>query len=306
MSEYGIQPTGYVRKPLAVILAELEAAMITEFGPGVIQTSQSPFGQLNGLAADLVAEIDEANLDLYQSYDPDQAEGVRLDILARLRLINRGDSNDVSLRQAITNDGQARVDVQDLTRAIRGLEGVTYAQVFVNETGEITNYGLERGSISIAVIGGSESEIAQAIRKYIVPGINTYGNTPVTSIIDGFCRQFSIIRPIQIPVTLRVELRASSDKFGCPPPSLQSVKEFLLEEWSELRVNGQDVSFYAVRSIIESQFSNMEVAVIRGERDEIEYADNQNVPIAFIEMAELTEDNLTVANWQQNVSGGDE
>ena len=306
MTDYGIQPTGYVRKPIQVILSELESAMVTEFGPGIIQTPQSPLGQLNGLMADLLAEVDERNLELYQSYDPDQAEGNRLDILYRLRLGNRGDASDIEVRKAITNDGQARVDIQDLSLAIDGLDGVTYAQVFVNETGEITNYGLERGSVSIAVIGGNDSEIAQQIRKYIVPGINTYGNTPVTSVIDGYCRQFSIIRPIQIPVTLRVEVRTVSDKYGCPPPSLQSVKSHLLDEWAKQRINGQDITFYSIRAIIEQQFSNVEVVTIIGERDDIEYSQNQDVPIAFIEMAELTDTNLTVADWSPNNTGGDE
>lgn len=75
MTDYGVTSSGYVRKPLATILAELEAAMRTQFGAGVIQTAVSPLGQLNGLVADLLAEVDERNLDLYQSYDPDQAEG---------------------------------------------------------------------------------------------------------------------------------------------------------------------------------------------------------------------------------------
>ena len=200
MSEYGVQPTGYVRKPIAVILSELEAAMITEFGPGVIQTPQSPFGQLNGLMADLVAEIDERNLDLYQSYDPDQAEGTRLEILGRLRLLDRGLETDSSFRKSITNEGQSRVDVQDLARAVKGLDGVTYSQVFVNETGEVTNYGLDRGTVAVAVIGGEDSDIVATMRKYIVPGINSYGNTQVSTTIDGYCRTLSFIRPVEIPV----------------------------------------------------------------------------------------------------------
>jgi hypothetical protein len=295
MSEYGIQPTGYVRKPIAVILAELEAAMITEFGPGVIQTSQSPFGQLNGLIADLVAEIDERNLDLYQSIDPDQAEGNRLDILSRLRLINRGDSDDVELRKAITNDGQARVDIQDLSHAVKGLNGVTYAQVFVNETGEIDSNNLETGTVAVAVIGGSDIEIALAIRKYVVPGVNTYGNTRIESQIDGFCRSFSIIRPFEIDINLSVQVKTSKDKFGCPAPSTTSIKETLIEKWNEQRINGLDVSFYNVRSIIESFYGNVEVHSIIGERDEQEYLSNETVPIAFIEIAKFLENNITVS-----------
>lgn len=294
MTEYGIQPTGYIRKPASVILAELEAAMITEFGPGVIQTPQSPFGQLNGLMADLIAEIDERNLDLYQSYDPDSAEGTRLDILGRLRLINRGISDDPFYRNAITNEGQARVDVQDLTRAVEGLDGVTFTQVFVNETGEVTNYGLERGSVAVAVIGGEDSEIAQAMRRFIVPGINTYGNHPVTSVIDGFCRSSSIIRPVDIPVSLDIEGVVSRDRFGCPPPSPTAIKNLIETQWYEERINGLDPSFYTIRTIIESVFSNVEITSVTGSRDGIDYPSNQPVPIGFIEIASIIESNITV------------
>lgn len=294
MSEYGIQPTGYVRKPLAVILAELESAMITEFGPGVIQTSQSPLGQLNGLIADLVAEIDERNLDLYQSYDPDQAEGTRLDVLARLRLINRGIETDSELRQAVTNEGQSRVDVQDLSRAIKGLDGVTFVQVFVNETGEVTNYGLERGTVAVAVIGGEDSEIAETMRKYIVPGVNTYGNVHVTSSIEGQCRSASIIRPVDVVVTLTINLKVTRDKFGCPPPSPTAVKNLIEEKWSEERINGLDPSFYTIRTIIEREFTNIEVLSVQGERDGQTYSVNESVPIGFIEIASLQENDITV------------
>lgn len=295
MTDYGVQPTGYVRKPISIILAELEAAMITEFGPGVIQTPQSPLGQLNGLAADLVAEVDERNLDLYQSYDPDQAEGTRLDTLGRLRLLSRGADSDAIFRRVITNQGQARVDIQDLVRAIAGLSGVTYSQVFVNETGEVTEDGPERGSVSVAVIGGDDAEIASAMRRYIVPGINTYGNALVTSNIDGFCRSMSIIRPTEVVVTLRVTLRTSRDKLGCPAPSVVAVKDKLLSSWLSERINGQDVSFYSVRSIIESNFSNVEVVSIQGSRDSgTLQVINTDVDISFLEIASLTNTSLTV------------
>lgn len=294
MSDYGIQPTGFVRKPLSVILAEIEAAMITEFGPDVIQTSQSPFGQLNGLMADLISEAWERNEELYQSYDPDQAEGNRLDILARLRLVNRGIEKDEDFRKSITNEGQSRVDIQDLSRAIKSLDGVTYSQVFVNETGEVTNYGLERGSVAIAIIGGNNEEIAKTMRKFIAPGINTYGNTHVTSNIDGYCRSSSIIRPIIVPVTLTINLKATKDKFGCPAPSPTTVKAHIVEEWNKSRINGLDPTFFTIRSIIEGTFSNLEVLNVIGERDDLEYPSNSPVPIGFIEIAEFSEDDTTV------------
>jgi hypothetical protein len=86
---YGVVPTGFNRKSFNTILLEIENAMVTEFGPSVIQTSQSPFGQLNGLMADLITTLWEYAEDVYQSYDVEQAEGTRLDALATLRLMKQ-------------------------------------------------------------------------------------------------------------------------------------------------------------------------------------------------------------------------
>lgn len=294
MTDYGVQPTGYVRKPLSVILAEIEAKMITEFGPGVVQTSQSPLGQLNGLVADLVAEIDERNLDIYQSYDPDQAEGVRLDTLARIRLIERGVKTDLELRQVITNVSQSRIDILDLKSAVNSIEGVSYAEVFVNETGEITNEVLENGTVAVAVIGGDDSTIAQALRQYIVPGINTYGNYVITSEFDGLCRSYSIIRPFEIDVNLIIEISIRSDRFGCPPPATDSLIELVVTTWNNNRLNGLDPSFYTIRSIIESEFTNVEVISVTGERDGVGFGRNSPVEIGFIEIANLTSENIQV------------
>jgi hypothetical protein len=75
MTDYGITAEGYSRKPLTTILAEVEAFLITEFGTGLIQTSQSPMGQINGVFAEGASKFWELGEDIYQSLDPDQAEG---------------------------------------------------------------------------------------------------------------------------------------------------------------------------------------------------------------------------------------
>lgn len=291
---YGVIPTGFSRKPLAVILAEIEARLASEFGSGVIQTSQSPLGQLNGLMADIITELWEQAEDVYQSYDPDQAEGTRLDILGNLRMITRNGITDEDYRRAITNIGQGRVDVQDLARALRGLDGVTYAQVFVNETGEVTVEGVELGTISVAVIGGADQDIAEVMRRYIVPGVNTYGNTSVSTNIDGFCRSMSIIRPAEVEVELAVVVRRTNDLQNCPPASTLAVKARLEQLWLAERFNGLDVSFYTVRSIIEREFPNIEVVSVTGSRDGLPSPGaNQPVDIGFLEIAYLVSEVTT-------------
>jgi len=293
LTDYGVVPEGFSRKPLTLVLAEIEAALITEFGPGVIQTAQSPLGQINAIFAEAVTKAWELSEDVYQSLDPDQAEGIRLDILGRIRRISRGaGQSDESFRQAITNAGQARIDLQDISRAIAALDGVTYSHVWVNDTGALDENLMPPGSICIAVTGGDDDEIAGTIRQYVVPGVTMYGSTAIESLVDGYCRTFRILRPIDVPVSLDVTVRTFRDGMGCPPPSATAIKTALLQGLYLL--NGDDVTFYRIRQIIENAFSNVEVVSIEGERDGIAQSANQDVVIGFIERASLASADVSV------------
>lgn len=295
---YGVVPEGFARKPLPIILAEIEAAMITEFGPDVIQTSQSPLGQINGLMADLIAQLWEFAEAVYQSYDPDQAEGVRLDALARIRLLLRAaGESDEGLRQAITNAGRARIDVQDVIRAVRGLAGVTYVEMFVNETSEFDEETLlHPGQVAVAIMGGDDEEIAAALRAYTVPGVSFYGNVYVSSEIDGRCRTVAIVRPIPVPVTLAIQVRMARDFRDCPPPATLAVRDALVADFlgDRLLRNGDDVTFFRIRSAIESRWPNVEVVSFTGQRDGNAQSTNEPVDIAFIEIATVDASNVTV------------
>ncbi|QIG74974.1 baseplate assembly protein J [Rhizobium phage RHph_I72] len=295
MTEYGVQPTGFVRKSLSTILAEIEASMVTEFGPGVLQTADTPLGQINGLMSDLTASLWELAEDIYQSYDPAQAEGNRLDTLASIRLLGRQVGElDMEFRQAITNEGQARIDLQDVARAVAALDGVTYYHVWANDTGAMDENLMPASSVCVAVTGGDDDDIAAAIRRYLVPGVSLYGNTLVESEIDGFCRSLRILRPIEIPVSLTITVRKTRDGSGCPPPSNDAVKAYFLSKVALL--NGADVSHYAIRNIIENGFSNVEVVSFVGERDSIVSPMNQAISIGFIERAVFNSDNVTVVS----------
>lgn len=295
MTDYGIQPTGFVRKSLPTILAEIQSKNMTQFGADVLQTPQEPLGQWNGLAADLATFFWELAEDLYQSYDPDQAEGARLDTLAKIRLLNRSiGENDGPFRQAITNAGRARNDIQDLARAVFGLDGVTYAQAFVNDSGAIDDDSLlPSGSVAVAVIGGDDAEIGAAIRRFVVPGISTFGNEVITTNIDGFCRSLSIIRPILIPVTLIIEIHRGVDQLGCPAPSPTAIATGAADDFKKL-INGEDVTLYRCRQAIEGNFDNVEVVSMVGERDGEISELNVPIKIGFIELATIAVDGITL------------
>jgi hypothetical protein len=230
--------------------------------------------------------------DVYQSYDVDQAEGSRLNILAKIRLMDRmtGES-DADFRKAITNQGRARVDVQDLARAVTNVDGVTYCHVWVNDTSLLDQVtGLPGGTLCVAVLGGSDQEVGEAIRRFVAPGISLYGNTYITTVTEGYCRTLVILRPYLVPVLMNINIRVRKDVYGCPPPSIMSMEEALLEALapggSHQMLNGDDVTHYRIRSVIEALFPNVEVVSIetmrKGGPGEPMLGD---LPIAFSELA---------------------
>lgn len=298
MSDYGVLPTGFARKPLPVILSEIEQAAIVVFGAGVIQTAQSPLGQLNGLFADLTSQLWEVGEDVYQSYDPDQAEGARLDMLAKLRLLARAEGEiDEDLRLAITNEGRARVDLQDLRRAVLNIDGVTFVAIFVNDTDEIDEDGLDPHSVAVAVIGGDDEDVGRAVRDYVVPGIGTSGNLRVDVSVDGVCRSISLVRPVAVPITLEIEVIRRADRLGCPPAALIAISEGLVKAMAGDRrpANGEDVTVFMIRSAIEALYPNVEVVSVEGRRG-VAAIGALPISIGFYEIATVAVANITVSN----------
>jgi len=296
---YGVVPTGFNRKGFNSILLEIENAMVTEFGPNVIQTPESPLGQINGLFAYAVTQLWEFAEDVYQSYDVDQAEGNRLDALAVLRLMERGiGESDEIFRSAITNQGRARVDLADITRAVASIDGVTYVHVWVNDSMEMDPNQLPPASLAVAVLGGDDSEVGAAIRRYVVPGIVTHGNIMVSTVFEGYCRSMLIVRPVLVPVKLWLEVKTRPDSMGCPPPSVTAIRNGLIQDLSlggaKMLLNGDDLDYYRIRSAVESRWSNVEVLSFRGERDSLIFPDGAPVIIDFLEMATLAPEDVLV------------
>lgn len=288
---YGILPAGFSRKPLAVILAEIETQLITELGPEVIQTSQSPLGQINGLFADMISELWDVAEDVYQSYDPLQAESTRLDILGNIRLIKRGASeNDASYRQAITNDDTARITYADFIRSLKTIPGVTYARIFTNETGQNNEFGMPANTVSAVVIGGEDLAVADVVNDYVAPGVSMYGNTVANLAIDGYCRALKFVRPLEIETTLQVTIKLDATARGCPAPSPNAVATALLEYLNaeETRPwNGQPLDAYVVRQFIESTFPGtrfFSMVAVRADRPE---QPGGSIDFAFFEIAKV-------------------
>lgn len=292
MSEYGVIPEGFNRKPLAQILSELQDGMVDTFGPGVIQTPQSPLGQLNGLLADFVTQLWEVAEDVYQSYDPDQAEGNRLASLAGIRLIGRNiGESDMALRLRITNAGLEQSGIAGLENALSQIPGVTYAKAFVNEGETPTIYGLPPHNVGVAVIGGADDEVARQIRIHTVEGLPSWGNKPVEIVVNGYARTVFFTRPIPTPLMADIYISRSKGLRAPVIPSHTVLKDQVLTALGgqDGLLNGETVTPSRIASLIYTP--GVEVKEVRLGRN-LDLPADRVVPFSFEELPVVTDATL--------------
>jgi uncharacterized phage protein gp47/JayE len=85
----GLTSSGLEIKRLADIKEDLSAACVAQFGPSTRTGPDSVLGQLIGVFAMELAPVWELAQQLYDSFDPDQAEGTQLDNLSALIGVTR-------------------------------------------------------------------------------------------------------------------------------------------------------------------------------------------------------------------------
>lgn len=228
---YGVVPTGFNAKSLAEIIQEVETENLQAalFGPAIIQTAQTPLGQLNALFSDYTFDLWQLALSTYQSFDVDQADGVRLDTLGKLRNVPRGTGElnaDYQLR--ITNSGRVDVSILSSLDAIRALTGVEWVTVRENNTDATDALGIPSHSLAFAVVGGTDTEVGQAIYNTTVSGIGLVGNTPIQIDTSGYCREIRFIRPVNRTVNLVVTVKDADDLCACSPPGAAAMKAAII------------------------------------------------------------------------------
>ena len=291
---YGVTPEGFRRKPVSAILADIEAGMRRELGADIIQTAQSPLGQINGIVAGAADELWQAVESVYRALDPASAEGVALDRIARTRGMARNGATDAVLRARIINAGEVRPTVSVALDAVKSVPGVTFARMDINDGTHATADGVPVGYVALAAIGGKDEQVASALRAHVVPGISTFGNVAVPTVIRGRCRDIRIIRPVEVPITATLTVQRTRDRNGCPPPSAYDLARLVVDTWQAERNNGEAFSFARVRRIVEGLFPSVTVVSMRASRDGQPANYNDNLAVGLFEIAQLTTDTLTV------------
>ncbi|MFB0493009.1 hypothetical protein ABIE45_005595 [Methylobacterium sp. OAE515] len=184
----------------------------------------------------------------------------------------------------------------DIERAAAGVPDVSWCKAYVAGRCS-TVQGLPSRSVAIAAIGGADADIAAAVRPYVVPGIDLYGNTSVDLVVDGYCRNYQIVRPEMQQLALALNVRLLPDRQGCPPPSTVAIAETVAAGFSgpNRPVNGQDVSLHLLRTIVASTYPNVEI--VSGTASLTSNGLPVPLPynILFLEMAAVDPGDVTVA-----------
>lgn len=175
MPEYGLTDSGFLKKPLSEIVADLEAGWHEIFGAEADTSPDSPDGQLIGLIAGAAEEVWSASGEIVSAFDPQAARGALLSALVQLNGISRRDgTKSVVLVVAggtpttvIPIGSMVRNDDGDLLVAIVGgtISGAGTAAVFFE--------AVEEGPV--VVDAGSINEIVTPVAGWDTVTVNTTG-----------------------------------------------------------------------------------------------------------------------------------
>jgi len=102
---YGVTDEGFEAKRLDAILEDKDAAVQSVLGTSINLTPQSPDGQINGLLADMEADLWNLLEEVYNAFNPNAASGASLDNLVAVNGITRQEATQslVTLTASGTN-----------------------------------------------------------------------------------------------------------------------------------------------------------------------------------------------------------
>ncbi len=145
MSEYGVTPTGFVKKRLDVIIKEIQTELTEELGFDVSLNPESFLNVLITTYADRIAQLWECAEQVYFSQYPSSAEGANLDNAAQFGGITR--NLDERTRYTILCTGSDGTALPLGTRIASKTSPTVYFSLF-NDF-EITRHSFNKATVQV-------------------------------------------------------------------------------------------------------------------------------------------------------------
>ena len=113
------------------------------------------------------------------------------------------------VRQAVSVALPSRTVLEGTVGAVASVPGVLRHVAYENDTAVADANGLPPHSIALVVDGGDAGLIASAIAAKKTPGTGTHGSTSVVvTDIYGIAHPIRFFRPIRVPVSAEIQMRA--------------------------------------------------------------------------------------------------
>lgn len=143
-------------------------------------------------------------------------------------------------RQTVSTALPSRTVFEGTIGAVASISGVTRWKGYENDTGSTDANGLPAHSISLVVLGGDATAIAQAIADKKGPGAATYGTTSV-DITDefGVTRAIKFYRPTNATIKVAIAITAQA---GFTTAIEAAIKQACVDWINGLDI-GEDVEF---------------------------------------------------------------
>lgn len=229
MTTYGVTDAGFILKRTADILIDLADEFDTRF-PGIKTDGESVAGNIIGVVGAAVGQAWEELQLANNQYDPLSARGANLSTLVLLNGIVRKDNEtDQALRERRNNVTftPATAIVESIYSNLANIDNVTFARVYVNETGTTDARSITEHSVAVVIVGGDDNEIAETIFNNISAGIATFGTTQIDIVdVQGFQYPIRFTRPTGIPIYVDVQID-TDDNF--PADGSDQIKQAIVD-----------------------------------------------------------------------------
>ena len=172
----GLTPTGFNRKRLVEILADLEAAQKAIFGENIDLNPESRFGQINGVLSEAISDAWEDEDKVYLSFIPASSSKNSLSDLVQLNGITRDDGDNSTVTGTITGTPGLSIPAGNKASVV-GTE-----EVFVTLDTIVIPAG---GSIDVAMSSEEEGAIEAAAGTLTQIETPIFGWTSITNAADA-------------------------------------------------------------------------------------------------------------------------
>lgn len=203
---------------------------------------------------------------------------------------------DTELRERFRSSKASRASniIESLYSSLEALDNVEEVVIYENVMDTVDASGIPGHSFMSLVLGGVDSDIAQAIWNNKPAGIRTFGNTSY-QVLDsqGNPHTVNFQRPVQVPIYININLT----KFPQYPSNGDALIRQSLIDYFDANFGIGDSVIYSrlytpINSVQGHQINSLTIGTSPNPTQ------MQNIPISFIQIASLSSANIVISSTQ--------